>query len=131
MSHSVWMSHCIGTGQEPAKTVSKKDELLKTNSFTPFLDVVYKFLLALFSIWSELYSSASSKSRQVNSVDFPVGVKIVKVLVELWNATAKAVDHDKGNTSLFVICRRGLSCFNNNRVDVRIWSNWYKRFLIT
>ena len=80
----------------------KKDESLQTDPFPPFLNVVHKLLFTFISIRSEGDSSTSSKSWEVDGIEFSVGVKVVKVLVELWNATTKAVNHDKWKTRLFV-----------------------------
>ena len=96
------MSHAVGTGQKGSKAVSKKNEFLQTNSLPPFLDVIHKFLFTFLGIWSEVDSSASSESWEIDGIEFSVGVEVVKVLVELRNATAKAVNHDKGNSGLLV-----------------------------
>ena len=101
--------------------MSKKNEFLQTNSLSPFFNVVDKLLFTFFSIWGEVDPSASGKSWEINGIEFSVGVEVVKVLVELWNATAKAVNHDKGKTVSSLLLLR----LKQNCVDVCIWANWY------
>lgn len=74
----------------------KENEFLETDSLPPFFNVVDEFLFTFLGIWGEIDSSASGKSREIDGVEFSVGVEVVKVLVELRNTTAKAVNHDKG-----------------------------------
>ena len=73
----------------------KENEFLKTDSLPPFFDVVDKFLFTFLGIRGEIDSGASGESREIDGVEFSVGVQVVKVLVELRNTTAKAVNHDK------------------------------------
>ena len=109
MSYSIGMFNCVPAGQVTTKTVSKKNKFLQTDSLSPLFDVVDEFLLSslvhkfpfLVSL-GEVDPSASGESREIDGIEFSVGVKVVKVLVELRNATAKAVKHDVGNPRLFV-----------------------------
>ena len=96
------MTHSVGAGQEGSETVPKKDEFLQANSLPPFLNVVHKFLLTFLSIWGEVDSGTSSESWEIDGIESSVGVEVVKVLVELWNATTKAVNHDKRKSRLLV-----------------------------
>ena len=75
--------------------MSKENEFLETDSLPPFFDVVDKFLFTFLSIRGEIDSGASGEPWEINGVEFSVGVEVVKVLVELRNTTAKAVNHDK------------------------------------
>ena len=96
------MSHGIGTGQKCSKAVSKKDEFLQTDSLSPFFDVVDELLFTFLSIWGKFDPSASSESWEIDGIEFSVGVEVVKVLVELWNATAKTMNHDKGKSRFLI-----------------------------
>ena len=94
------MFNCVPAGHKATETVPKKNEFLQANFLSPFLNVAYKLMLTVCSVYvwimrGEVDSSASSKSWEVDGIEFSVGVKVVKVLVELWNATAKAMNHDK------------------------------------
>ena len=95
MPHSAGMSHSVTTRQESSKTVSKENEFLETDSLPPFFDVVDKFLFTFLGIWGEVDSGASGEPWEIYGVEFSVGVQVVKVLVELWNTTAKTMNHDK------------------------------------
>ena len=109
--------------------MSKENKFLKTDSLPPFFDVVDKFLFTFLGIWGKVDSGASGESWEIYGVEFSVRVQVVKVLVELWNTTAKAMNHNKWDSSLLVD-RRSLFRLKYDCVDVRIWTDWYVHLLV-
>ena len=105
MPHSIRMLNCVPAGQVTTKTVPKKYEFFQTNSLPPFLNVINKLLMTFLGepiSRSEVDSSASGESWEVDGIEFSVGVEVVKILVELWNATAETMNHDKGNSRFLI-----------------------------
>ena len=78
----------------------KENEFLETDSLPPFFNVVDKFLFTFLGIWGEADSSASGEPWEIYGVELSAGVEVVIVFVELRNTTAKAMDHDKRDSSL-------------------------------
>ena len=109
--------------------MSKENKFLETDSLPPFFDVVDKFLFTFLGIRGEFDSGASGEPWEIYGVEFSVGVQVVKVLVELWNTTAKTMNHDKWDSSLLVD-RRSLLRLEHDCVDVRIRTDWYVQLLV-
>ncbi len=93
MANTLRVPHGVRTTQITSKAVTKKNELIQSNRDPPLFKILYEQILIFFGVVGKLHACAASVAREVDAVEAAIGVKMVVVLVELWNATAKAVHH--------------------------------------